>query len=111
MPRSRHAFGFGLVNLLKKVNVDGEWKFCPAVVEAGRRLNDLVRVNGHIETHPEDTYYLDWREQRKRRPSGNLFPRSRLPNRKFRVRSARMNAGQWCSLKSAGPLDKRMSKD
>jgi hypothetical protein len=52
MPRCRHALGFGRVNLLKKIKVGGKWTFCPAVVEPGRRLNDLVRVNGQIETHP-----------------------------------------------------------
>jgi integrase/recombinase XerD len=48
MPHSRHSLGLGRVNLLKKVKVDGEWKFCPAVVEPGRRLNDAVRVKGLI---------------------------------------------------------------
>ena len=85
MPRSRHAFGFGRVNLLKKVRVGGEWKFCPAVVEAGRRLNDLVRVHGQIETHPEGTYYLDWREQGKRR-------RQPVRNRALVFEQARLKA-------------------
>jgi hypothetical protein len=31
MLRSRFALGFGRVSLIKKVKVDGEWKFCPAV--------------------------------------------------------------------------------
>ena len=85
MPRSRQAFGFGRVNLLKKVHVGGEWKFCPAVVEAGRRLNDLVRVNGQIEIHPEGTYYLDWREQGKRR-------RQPVRNRALVFEQARLKA-------------------
>src|SRR3989475_7048991 len=85
MPRSRQAFGFGRVNLLKKVHVGGEWKFCPAVVEAGRRLNDLVRVNGQIETHYEGTYYLDWREQGKRR-------RQPVRNRALVFEQARLKA-------------------
>ena len=99
MPRSRQAFGFGRVNLLKKVHVGGEWKFCPAVVEAGRRLNDLVRVNGQIETHPEGTYYLDWREQGKRRrqPVRNralLFEQARL---KALELEAQRNRGETAS--------------
>jgi len=85
MPRSRHAFGFGRVNLLKKVNIAGEWKFCPAVVESGRRLNDLVRVNGQIETHPEGSYYLDWRQQGKRR-------RQPVRNRALVFEQARLKA-------------------
>jgi len=59
---SRFALGFGPVNLIKKVKVDGEWKFCPAIVDPGRRLNDKVRVNGEVETHNEGTYYIEWRE-------------------------------------------------
>jgi hypothetical protein len=85
MPRSRRAFGFGRVNLLKKVNIGGEWKFCPAIVEAGRRLNDLVRVNGQIEAHSEGTYYLDWREQGKRR-------RQPVRNRALVFEQARLKA-------------------
>jgi hypothetical protein len=81
MPRSRF-FGFGRVNLIKKVKVGGEWKFCPAVVEPGRKLNDLARVNGEIETHSEGTYYLEWREQGQRRqPVHNralVFEQARL---------------------------------
>jgi len=66
MPQARH-FGFGRVNLIKKVKVGGEWKFCPAVIGPGRKLNDLVRVSGQMETHPEGAYYLEWREGRQRR--------------------------------------------
>lgn len=82
MPRSRF-FGLGRVNLLKKVKIDREWKFCPAVVEPGRKLNDLVRVRGQVETHPEGAYYLEWREhgQRRRQPVHNralVFEQARL---------------------------------
>jgi integrase/recombinase XerD len=82
MPRSRF-FGFGRVNLIKKVKVDGEWKFCPAVFDQGRKLNDLVRVRGQIETHSEGTYYLEWREQgqRRRQPVHNralIYEQARL---------------------------------
>ena len=82
MSRSRF-FGFGRVNLIKKVKVDGEWKFCPAVVEPGRKLSDLVRIDGKIETHTEGTYYLEWREQgrRRRQPVHNrtlIFEQARL---------------------------------
>jgi integrase/recombinase XerD len=67
MPRSRFALGFGRVNLIKKVKVDGEWRFCPAMVDPGRRLSDRVLVKGQIETHSEGRYYLEWREQGRRR--------------------------------------------
>src|SRR5262249_28780958 len=84
MPRSR-TFGFGRVNLIKKVKVDGEWKFCPAVVEQGKKLNDLVRVKGKIETHNEGTYYLEWRERGKRR-------REPVRNRALVFEQARLKA-------------------
>jgi len=84
MPHARH-FGFGRVNLLKKVKVGGEWKFCPAVIEPGRKLNDLVRVRGQIETHAEGTYYLEWREQGKRR-------RQPVRNRALVFEQARLKA-------------------
>src|SRR5579884_2885795 len=67
MPRSRFALGFGRVNLIKKVKVDGEWKFCPAIVDPGRRLTDKVLVKGKTETHSEGTYYIEWREEGGRR--------------------------------------------
>jgi len=82
MSEARH-FGWGRVNLIKKVKVGRVWKFCPAVVEPGRKLNDLVRVKGQLETHSEGTYYLEWREQgrRRRQPVRNraiVFEQARL---------------------------------
>lgn len=99
-----HAFAFGRVNLLKKVRVDGEWKFCPAVVEPGRRLNDLVRVNGHIETHPEGTYYLDWREQGKRR-------RQPVRNRALVCEQARLKALQLEAQRSGREIGAASSSE
>jgi hypothetical protein len=55
------------VNVLKKVRTNGGWKLCPAVREANGRLRDRVRVNGHSEVHSEGVYYLEWREDGRRR--------------------------------------------
>jgi hypothetical protein len=55
------------VNILKKVKVQEKWKLCPAVVEPNGKLKDRVRVNGKIETHPEGIYFLEWRDEQKRR--------------------------------------------
>lgn len=85
MSRSRHSLGFGRVNRPEKVKVDGEWKFCPAVVEPGRRLNDAVRVKGLTETHSEGAYYLEWREKGKRR-------RQPVRNRSLVFEQARLKA-------------------
>jgi integrase len=85
MPRSHFAPGFRRVNLLKKVKVDGAWRFCPAIVDPGRRLSDKVRVHGEIETHNEGSYYLEWREQGRRR-------RHRVPSRALVLEQARLKA-------------------
>ncbi len=62
------------VNVLKKVKVDGQWKFCPAVVETDGRLKERVRVNGRTEVHSEGVYYIEWRE-------GGQRLRQSVPNR------------------------------
>jgi|SRR5581483_1482139 len=85
MPRSRFALGFGRVNLIKKVKVDGEWKFCPPIVDPGRRLSDKVLVKGKIETHSEGTYYIEWREAGRRR-------REAVRSRALVVEQARLKA-------------------
>lgn len=54
------------INILKKVRIDGVWKLCPAVIEARGKLKDRVRVGGRVESHPEGSYYLDWRENGRR---------------------------------------------
>ena len=55
------------VNVLKRIKVEGQWKLCPAVIEPGGKLKDRVRVHGQIETHPEGSYFIEWREAGKRR--------------------------------------------
>ena len=57
------------VNLLKKIKIDGAWRFAPVVPEPNGRLKDKVRVNGTVEVHPEGTYYIEWRERGTRRRS------------------------------------------
>jgi len=56
------SFRQARVNILKKVRIAGRWKLCPAVIEAGGKLKDRVRVGARLESHPEGSYYLDWRE-------------------------------------------------
>jgi integrase len=55
------------VNILKKVKVNGQWRLCPAIVDTGGKLKDRVRVNGHTEIHSEGVYYIEWRDQGRRR--------------------------------------------
>jgi len=63
------------VNVLKKVKVDGQWKLCPVIAEAGGKLKDRVQVNGRAEVHNEGVYYIEWREhgQRLRQSVGNRY--------------------------------------
>ena len=73
------------VNLLKKVKVNGQWKFCPAVVESNGRLRDKVRTAGQVETHSEGVYYVEWRENGHRR-------RAAIPHRSQVLERARLKA-------------------
>lgn len=55
------------VNLIKKIKVEGAWRFAPVVPEPNGRLKDKVRINGKVEVHSEGSYYIEWRERGKRR--------------------------------------------
>jgi len=69
---------FPSVHLTKYVNVgQKQWRFCPVVFSSNGRLRqDRIVVNGNEENHPEGTYYLEWREdgRRRRRSVGRLAP-------------------------------------
>jgi hypothetical protein len=111
MQRS-HIFGLGRVNLIKKVKVDGAWKFCPAVVEPGKKLNDLVRVSGQVQTHSEGTYYLEWREQgrRRRQPVRNraiVFEQARLKGLKLEGQHKNFEPDSTSELAIAAPAGTR----
>ena len=41
------------VNLIKKIKLDGSWRFAPVVPEANGGLKGKVRINGTIEVHTE----------------------------------------------------------
>ncbi len=56
------------VNLTKRVETPLGSRYCAVVLSANRRVRpDLVLVNGHEERHREGSYYLEWREGKKRR--------------------------------------------
>ena len=54
------------VNLIKKIKVEGSWRFAPVVPELNGRLKDKVRINGQVEVHAEGAYFIEWRERGKR---------------------------------------------
>ena len=56
------------VNLTKRVQTPQGSRYSAVVLSANGRVRpDLVLVNGHQERHPEGSYYLEWREGKKRR--------------------------------------------
>lgn len=85
------------VNILKKVKVEGKWKLCPAVVEPNGKLKDRVRVNGRIETHLEGTYFIEWRDDQKRRC------RVSVPNRAEVIDRARFKSLELEGVAAAAP--------
>lgn len=56
-----------LVNLTKRVMVNGGLRYCPVVEAANGRIRpDVVMMDGTEERHPEGSYYIDYREGEKR---------------------------------------------
>ena len=56
------------VNLTKRVETPLGSRYCAVVLSANGRVRpDLVLVNGREERHREGSYYLEWREGKKRR--------------------------------------------
>lgn len=67
------------VNLTQYRKVDGNWQFFPVAKSDGRPNPRLVLINGEPVSSKGGTFYLDWREdgKRKRRPCGTT-PREAL---------------------------------
>ncbi|MGH9522189.1 MAG: tyrosine-type recombinase/integrase [Terriglobales bacterium] len=56
------------VNLTKRVKTEAGLRYCPIVSSNNGRVKpDVVLVAGREERHPEGAYYLEWREDGKRR--------------------------------------------
>lgn len=56
------------VTLLKQIQKDDKWRPATALFDSrGRVRAHWVRVSGTEELHEEGTYFLEWREQGKRR--------------------------------------------
>jgi len=64
---SRTATYAERVNVLKKVQIDREWKFVPVLERKGKIIRDHVLVRGTDEHHPEGSYYIEWYEEGSRR--------------------------------------------
>jgi integrase len=55
------------VNLKQYRRLDGKWQFVPVVKQNGKPNPKLVIVNGEPVSSKGGTFYLDWREDGKRR--------------------------------------------
>jgi integrase/recombinase XerD len=56
------------VNLTKRIQTDKGSRYCPIVLAAnGRAKPDYVLVDGKEERHVEGAYYIEWRENGRRR--------------------------------------------
>src|SRR5271156_4996883 len=86
------------VNVLKKVRTNGGWKLCPVVREANGRLRDRGRVNGRTEVHGEGIYYLEWREDGRRR-------REAIPNPAEVLERARLKSLELEARRASAALD------
>ncbi len=67
MSKRGNGYGKNRVNILKKIKVEKIWNFYPAVVEPNGKLRDKVLVRGHVEVHPEGCYYIEWRQNGRKR--------------------------------------------
>lgn len=81
------------VNILKKVRTSQGWRLCPVVRETDGRLRDRVRVGGRIVNHAEGVYYLEWREEGRRRREAipnpaEVLERARLKSLELEARKA-----------------------
>jgi hypothetical protein len=80
------------VNVVKKVRIDKGWRLCPVVREPNGRLRDRVRVNDHIEGHPEGVYYIERREDGRR--LREAAPNSAVVLERARLKSLELEAGR-----------------
>jgi integrase/recombinase XerD len=56
------------VNLTKRIDTPEGRRYCPAVIAANGRVKpNWVLINGRPEKHEGGIYYLDWRENGKRK--------------------------------------------
>jgi integrase len=55
------------VNVVKYVKIQDKWRFAPVVQKNGKIVRDHVRVQGKAASHPEGSYYIEWRENGVRR--------------------------------------------
>jgi integrase/recombinase XerD len=67
MSKRGNGYGANRVNILKKVKVGKIWNFYPGVVESNGNLRNKVLVHGKVEVHSEGCYYIEWRQNGRKR--------------------------------------------
>ena len=105
------------VNVLKKVLVNGDWKFVPVLEKNGKIVRDHVVIAGHDEHHPEGSYYIEWYEgaknRRKESVGGfeNVFEAARRKSIELLAREAGVITTEKVDDGAARNGNGRVSKD
>jgi integrase/recombinase XerD len=105
------------VNVLKKVLVNGNWKFVPVLEKSGKIVRDHVVIAGHDEHHPEGSYYIEWYEgtesRRKESVGGfeNVLEAARRKSIELHARKAGVLTAEMANQGAAGNGNGRVTKD
>jgi integrase/recombinase XerD len=105
------------VDVLKKVLVNGNWKFVPVLEKSGKIVRDHVVIAGHDEHHPEGSYYIEWYEgtesRRKESVGGfeNVLEAARRKSIELHARKAGVLTAEMANQGAAGNGNGRVTKD
>jgi hypothetical protein len=105
------------VNVLKKVLLNGNWKFVPVLEKSGKIVRDHVLVAGHDEHHPEGSYYIEWYEGTKSRRKEsvgdfeNVLEVARRKSIELHARKAGVLAAEMANDGQVGNGNGRVVKD
>jgi hypothetical protein len=80
------------VKFLKQTSFDSAWVLAPALFDSkGRIRRDHVMIEGRDEAHPEDSYFLVFRDQGKRKREA-VRPDAFVPADRSKHRQAELSA-------------------
>jgi integrase len=105
------------VNVLKKVLVNGNWKFVPVLEKSGKIVRDHVVIAGHDEHHPEGSYYIEWYEGAKSRCKEsvggfeNVLEAARRKSIELHARKAGVLTMEMANEGAVGNGNGRVTKD
>src|SRR5258708_32088212 len=105
------------VNVLKKVLLNGNWKFVPVLEKSGKIVRDHVVISGHGEHHPEGSYYIEWYEGAKSRHKEsvgtfeNVLEAARGKSIELHARKAGVLAAEMANDGRVGDGNEKVTKD